>query len=261
MIGIFGGSGLYELLGSDAKREHVDTPYGAPSAPLTVGSMGGVDVAFLPRHGFKHEFPPHLVPYRANLWAMKMLGVDRIIGPCAVGSLQRSVEPGQLVVADQLVDRTWGRPSTFSEGPDVYHISFADPYCTELRPLAIAAGRASGTTVHEQGTIVVVQGPRFSTRAESAYFAKQGWQIIGMTQHPEVPLARELELCYVNISVVTDYDVGVQGEEAPVSHQQVLEKFAASLGTLKTVIAALAPAATRTPRQCECATARSLASG
>jgi len=261
MIGIFGGSGLYELLGSDAKRQTIDTRYGTPSAPLVLGSMGGIDVAFLPRHGLKHEFPPHLVPFRANLWAMKTVGVDRIIGPCAVGSLLRSVEPGQLVVADQLVDRTWGRASTFSDGPEVFHISLADPYCTELRPLAIEAARASGATVHERGTVVVVQGPRFSTRAESAFFAKQGWEMINMTQHPEAALARELEMCYVNISVVTDYDVGILGEETPVSHRDVLEKFAASLGTLKEVIGKLVPAAARTPRQCECAKARGLASG
>lgn len=261
MIGVFGGSGFYDFLGDEGREVEVETPYGAPSAALTVGSVDGVEVAFLPRHGRNHQYPPHVVPYRANLWAMKEIGVDRVLGPCAVGSLQAHVAPGHLLIADQLVDRTTGRASTFADGPETLHISFADPYCPELRPLAIEAAKASGSPVHEHGTVVVIQGPRFSTRAESRFFSAQGWEIINMTQAPEAVLARELELCYVNISVVTDYDVGVEGEIEPVSHAQVIERFQANLGSLRTVIRQLIPAAATTPRACPCARARADAVG
>jgi 5'-methylthioadenosine phosphorylase len=173
-----------------------------------------------------------------------------------VGSLTPSYEPGQFVVTDQLVDRTWGRPSTFfDEGSETVHISFADPYCAELRPLAIEAVRSTGVTVHDRGTMVVIQGPRFSTRAESRWYAAQGWETIGMTQAPEAVLARELEICFVNIAVITDYDVGVDGEVPPVTHAAVLDRFQATLGTLKKAITALIPEAAGTPRYCECATA------
>jgi 5'-methylthioadenosine phosphorylase len=256
VIGVFGGSGFYDFLGEGAREIEVDTPYGAPSAPLTTGTVDGVEVAFLPRHGRNHEYPPHVVPYRANLWAMKEAGVDRILGPCAVGSLQPHVAPGHLLVADQLVDRTSGRPSTFADGPETLHISFADPYCPDLRPLAVEAARAAGSTVHDGGTVVVIQGPRFSTRAESRFYSAQGWEIINMTQAPEAVLARELEMCFVNISVVTDYDVGVEGEIEPVSHAQVIERFQANLGTLREVIRRLIPAAATTSRTCPCASAR-----
>lgn len=260
MIGVIGGTGFYEFL-DDAGEVVVETPYGDPSAPLTVGSVDGVEVAFVPRHGRDHQFPPHLVPYRANIWALKEAGVDRIISPTAAGSLVKECEPGHLVVSDQLVDRTWGRPSTFYEGPRTVHVSFADPYCPELRPLAVASGRAAGATVHERGTMVVVQGPRFSTRAESKWFAGLGWEVIGMTQAPEAVLARELEICFVNIAVITDYDVGVEGDIPPVSHAAVIERFRATLGTLKDVVRTMIPRAAGTPRACECATALVAAGG
>ncbi|MDH3539646.1 MAG: S-methyl-5'-thioadenosine phosphorylase [Acidimicrobiia bacterium] len=253
MIGVFGGSGFYDFL-DDPKRVAVDTPYGPPSAEFSVGSFSGVEVAFLPRHGDDHQFPAHRVPYRANAWAMKELGVDRVIGPCAVGSLQAHVEPGHLVVSDQIVDRSWGRESTFFDGPETRHLGFADPYCSELRPLAVAACREAGAVTHDGGTVVVIQGPRFSTRAESADFASSGWEIINMTQAPEAQLVRELELCYVNISVVTDYDAGVAGEIEPVTHAAVLEKFNATLGTLRDSLAGLIPEAAKTARKCQCAT-------
>jgi 5'-methylthioadenosine phosphorylase len=253
MIGVFGGSGFYDFL-DDPKRVAIDTPYGPPSAELSVGKFEGVEVAFLPRHGDDHQFPAHRVPFRANAWAMKELGVDRVIGPCAAGSLQVHIEPGHLVVSDQIVDRSWGRDHTFFDGPETRHLGFADPYCSELRPLAVAACRGAGAETHDGGTVVVIQGPRFSTRAESADFARSGWEIINMTQAPEAQLIRELELCYVNIAVVTDYDAGVVGEVEAVTHAAVLEKFNATLGTLRDSLARLIPEAAKTARNCQCAT-------
>lgn len=252
MIGVFGGSGFYDFL-DDPQRVAVDTPYGSPSADFATGRFEGVDVAFLPRHGVDHQFPAHRVPFRANAWAMKELGVDRVIAPCAAGSLQIHIEPGHFVVSDQLVDRTWGRANTFFEGPETRHLGFADPYCSELRPLAVEACRSAGTETHDGGTVVVIQGPRFSTRAESADFARSGWDLINMTQAPEAQLIRELELCYVNIAVVTDYDTGVRGEIEPVTLAAVLEQFNTSLGTLRDALAVLIPAAAETTRECECA--------
>jgi len=242
MIGVFGGSGFYEFL--DAAREvPITTPYGEPAAPLTVGSVSGIETAFLPRHGRDHEYPPHKVPYRANVWAMKELGVSCVIGPCAVGSLTRNYEPGHFVVCDQLVDRTTQRARTFFDGPETRHLSFAEPYTEALRRLAVEAMHQAGATVHNGGTVVVVDGPRFSTRAESRSYATQGWGVINMTQAPEVALVRELDMDYVNISVVTDYDAGVIGEFPPVTHEEVLRQFAASLGTLRDGVRRLIEAA------------------
>ena len=215
-IGVFGGSGFYALL-DDVERVEVDTPYGPPSDAVHVGTLNGRSVAFLPRHGADHRFPPHQVPYRANVWALREVGAKRILGPCASGSLQAGVAPGDFVVCDQLVDRTSGRDHTFFDGPTINHMSFADPYCPELRAAALAAGQAEGITVHDGGTVVVVEGPRFSTRAESAWFASAGWSVINMTQYPEAALARELGLCYATVALITDYDVGVEGVP-PVTH-------------------------------------------
>lgn len=259
MIGVFGGTGFYEFL-DDSTSEAIDTPYGAPAAPPMAGTIEGVETVFIPRHGLRHEFLPHQVPFRANVWAMKEMGVDRIIGPCAAGSLTPAYEPGHLVVPDQLVDQTSGRESHFDRGPAQY-ISFADPYCAELRPLALEAVRSTGATVHDGGTTVVIQGPRFSTRAESRWFAKAGWKVINMTQLPEAALAREVEICYVNIAVITDYDVGVEGETEPVTHARVIKRFNETLITLRAAIRTLIPKAQQTPRQCECASALSEAGG
>jgi 5'-methylthioadenosine phosphorylase len=258
-IGIFGGSGFYSFL-DDAREVEVTTPYGAPSAPITLGKVAGRSVAFLPRHGRQHQFPPHKVNFLANVWAMKELGVTRIIGPCACGSLRTDVKPGEFVICDQLVDRTTGRADTFYDGPRTTHIAFADPYCPELRPLAVAAARAQGIACHERGTMVVIQGPRFSTRAESRWFSANGWDVIGMTQYPEAYLARELEMCFVNVSLVTDYDAGIEGEIAAVTHGAVLEVFNANIGALRRLLFDLVP---RIPaeRSCICSTALSSASG
>jgi 5'-methylthioadenosine phosphorylase len=222
---------------------------------LAVGEVGGRAVAFLPRHGRKHQFPPHRVPYRANLWAMKELGVKRIIGPCAAGSLQAHVKPGEFVVCDQLVDRTWGRPDTFYDGPETTHIAFADPYCPTMREVAVKQGREQGLGLHERGTVVVVQGPRFSTRAESDSLRSQGWEVINMTQYPEAVLARELELCFLNISLITDSDVGDEGAEVEaVSHELVINVFNENLARLRDLIQAIVPALP-VERDCPCATA------
>lgn len=225
-IGVFGGSGFYSLI-ENAREVPIETPYGPPSDRVALGEIAGKRVAFLPRHGKDHRFPPHTINYRANLWAMKSLGVKRIIGPTACGSLKPEVKPGSMVVADQVVDRTTGRIDTFYDGPITTHVSFADPYCPQMRPIAIEALRSLGIETHERGTIVVIQGPRFSTRSESRWFSALGWEVINMTQYPESYLARELEMCYVNISLITDYDVGLEGVGGiePVSHHEVIEVF------------------------------------
>lgn len=252
-VGIFGGSGFYSLL-DDVEEVSVETPYGDPSSPLHVGSIEGVRVAFLPRHGTKHQFPPHMLNYRANVWAMKEAGVERIIGPCAAGSLKPEVKPGEFVISDQLVDRTTGRKDTFYDGPVTTHVSFADPYCPELRQLALTTARSQGITAHDGGTVVTIQGPRFSTRAESKWFQQAGWEVINMTQYPEAYLARELEICYANIALVTDYDVGVEGESVAVSHEAVLEVFNANNEKLKNLLFALVPQIPE-GRSCVCSTA------
>jgi len=222
-IGVFGGSGFYSLI-EGAREAWIETPYGAPSDKVALGDIAGRKVAFLPRHGKDHRFPPHSINYRANLYAMKELGVQWIIGPTAAGSLDKEVKPGSMVVCDQLVDRTRGRKDTFYDGPITTHVSYADPYCPTLRPIAIEALMSLGVDTHESGTVVVIQGPRFSTRSESKWFQSQGWEVINMTQYPEAYLARELEICYVNISLITDYDVGLEGMP-PVSHNEVIEVF------------------------------------
>ncbi|HEX9124644.1 MAG TPA: S-methyl-5'-thioadenosine phosphorylase [Actinomycetota bacterium] len=251
-IGVFGGSGFYAFL-EGTQTVDVDTPYGKPSAPPMVGEVGGRLVAFIPRHGPKHEFPPHRVPYRANLWAMKELGVQRILGPNACGSLQPHVKPGDFVICDQLVDRTRTRPHTFYDGPETTHISFADPYCPTMREVLIEVGRKLEIPLHDRGTVVVIEGPRFSTRAESAWFASEGWEVINMSQFPEAVLARELELCYANISLITDYDVGVEGIP-PVTHEEVIRVFEQNNAKLRDLLFEVIPSLP-SERTCTCATA------
>jgi 5'-methylthioadenosine phosphorylase len=251
-IGVFGGSGFYEFL-DHPTEVNVDTPYGQPSAPVTVGELGGHRVAFLPRHGPRHERPPHTVNFRANVWAMRELGVTRVFGPCAAGSLQPDIHPGDVVVLDQLVDRTWGRADTFFDGPEVRHTGFADPYCPELRRVALATAAAQGQPCHDGGTVVVVQGPRFSTRAESAWFRAAGWAAVNMTQYPEAFLARELGMCYAGLALITDYDTGLEGIDgiAPVTMDQVFAVLAANVERTRDLLAAAIPAVAA-ERTCRC---------
>jgi 5'-methylthioadenosine phosphorylase len=238
-IGIFGGSGFYSFL-EDVEEVELDTPYGKPSAPFVIGEIGGKRVAFLPRHGREHELPPHRIPYRANVWGMKELGVRRIIGPNASGALKAELRLGEFVVCDQFVDRTTGRADTFYDGPETTHVSAADPYCPDLRRLLVDTAGELGIPVRDGGTVVTIQGPRFSTRAESKWFQDAGWDVINMTAYPEGYLARELELCYANISMVTDHDVGVEGTP-PVSHEAVIEVFSANNERLRELLFAVVP--------------------
>ena len=251
-IGVFGGSGFYSFLES-TETVDIDTPYGMPSAPPVIGEVKGRRVAFIPRHGAHHQYPPHRINYRANLWAMKELGVQRILGPNACGSLQEHVKRGDLVICDQLVDRTRSRPHTFYDGPVTTHISFADPYCPTMRETVIAKGRELGITMHERGTVVVIEGPRFSTRSESAWFKAAGWEVINMTQYPEALLARELEICYVNISLIADYDVGLEGIP-PVTNEEVVRVFDGNSAKLRDLLFTVIPALPA-ERDCPCATA------
>jgi 5'-methylthioadenosine phosphorylase len=229
LLGVIGGSGFYSFFGPDARSVSLDTPYGSPSAPITVGVVGDHEVAFLPRHGVKHEYSPHAVPYRANMWALRALGVRRVFGPCAVGSLTAELGPGAMVVPDQLVDRTSGRDDTYFDAGGI-HVSFADPYCPTLRA---AAAELPGVTAG--GTMVVVQGPRFSTRAESRWFANQGFILVNMTGYPEAVLARELEMCYAAIALVTDLDAGIDSASA-VRAVDVFAEFERNMVSFKKLV-------------------------
>jgi 5'-methylthioadenosine phosphorylase len=238
-IGVFGGSGFYSFL-DEVETVEVETPYGKPSAPLTVGAWEASPSPSCRGTDSITNFPPAQIPYRANVWAMRELGVRRIIGPNASGSLKAEIGLGAFVVTDQFVDRTSGRADTFYEGPDTTHVSAADPYCPELRRLLVETARERGIPVRDGGTVVVIQGPRFSTRAESRWFQQMGWDTINMTQYPEGHLARELELCYANISMVTDHDVGVAGPD-PVSHEQVVTVFTENNEKLRDLLFAVIP--------------------
>jgi 5'-methylthioadenosine phosphorylase len=235
-IGIFGGSGFYEFADSGVEEVKVETPYGSPSDKLALCTIAGRKVVFLPRHGKSHSIPPHKINYRANLWAFKELGVTRIIAPNAVGSLKREYAPGHFAINDQIVDRTTGRIDTFYDGPFATHVSTAEPYCPQLRAAAIAASNAESVPVHETATSVVIQGPRFSTKAESRWFASAGWEIVSMTQYPEVALARELAICYANISLITDYDSGVAVDGDHVEASDVLRVMSQNTSNVKKVL-------------------------
>jgi 5'-methylthioadenosine phosphorylase len=254
-IGVLGGSGFYSWL-DDAHPVPVDTPFGSPSEAPMVGSVAGRTVAFIPRHGRDHRFPPHRLNYRANLWALRALGVRQVLAPSAVGSMLPELGPGSLVVPDQIIDRTWGRPHTIyggdhggSTGP-VVHVSLADPYCPRGRAVVASAAAAAGWPARESATLVVINGPRFSTRAESRWHAAAGGHVVGMTGMPEAAIARELALCYTSASVVTDLDAGFESGEG-VTHAEVLATFGASVERLKTVLAG-AVAELPTDDDCAC---------
>ncbi|HKY58767.1 MAG TPA: S-methyl-5'-thioadenosine phosphorylase [Aeromicrobium sp.] len=232
-IAVVGGSGFYSFL-TDAETIEIDTPYGAPSGPVSIGEAHGRTVAFLPRHGPGHEFPAHQVPYRANLWALRSLGVRQVLAPCAVGGLTPELGPGTFVVPDQLVDRTTSRIQTFYHSGAV-HVTFADPYCHRLRTDLLAG--LSALNPVDGGAMVVIEGPRFSTRAESRWYADQGWSVVNMTGHPEAVLARELGLCYATVALVTDHDAGVTHDDGTtsgaVSMEEVFRVFAEHTEALK----------------------------
>ncbi|MET8359507.1 S-methyl-5'-thioadenosine phosphorylase [Micromonospora sp. NPDC005171] len=241
-IGVIGGSGFYEFL-DDVTEVTVDTPYGPPSDALSVGSLAGRPVVFLPRHGRRHTLPPHRINYRANLWALRARGVRQVLAPGAVGGLRPELGPGTLVVPDQLVDRTSGRTQTYYDGqqradgqlPQVVHAPFADPYCPIGRATVLDAARSAGWQPADGGTMVVIEGPRFSTRAESLWYGREGWSIVGMTGHPEAVLARELALCYTALSLVTDLDSGVEVGHG-VTQQEVFTVFARNIDRLRLLL-------------------------
>lgn len=236
-IGVFGGSGFYSFL-EETEEYEIDTPYGNPSDKIVIGRVGEKKVAFIPRHGRNHNLPPHKINYRANIYAMKKIGVKYIFGPCVSGSLQPHIKPGQFVVCDQFVDRTRGRIDTFYDGPKTIHMAMAEPYCPNLRKIVIESAKELKIDCHPRGTIVIIQGPRFSTKSESRWFANQGWEVISMTQYPEVCLAREQEICYVNISLITDYDTGLEGhpEVKPVTMGEVIRVFKENNENVKSLL-------------------------
>jgi 5'-methylthioadenosine phosphorylase len=239
-VGVFGGSGFYSFLDT-VETVLVDTPYGPPASPVTIGEVEGVRVAFVARHGTGHQHAPSEIPYRANVWAMRALGVRALLSPCASGSLQADVHPGDFVVVDQLVDRTWGRADTFTGGGQpIFHVPFADPFDERLRAELVRAGRQLGVTVHDGGTIVVIQGPRFSTRAESRWFRSMGWTVVNMTAYPEAVLAAEAGIPYASIALVTDYDAGLDGVE-PVTQEQVFGFFQQNLSRVRDVLVQAIP--------------------
>ena len=231
-LAVIGGSGLYALL-PDAEEVTVDTPFGAPSDAITVATVAGRQVAFLPRHGKDHRYPPHRIPYRANIWALHELGVRQILAPCAVGGLRPELGAGTVVVPDQLIDRTTGRAQTFYDDRAV-HVNFADPYCPTGRTVVKEAANAKGGSTYD-GTMIVIEGPRFSTRAESRWYASVGGSVVNMTGHPEAVLARELAVCYTAIALVTDLDAGVEGDHG-VTQEEVFRVFGENIERLRALL-------------------------
>lgn len=251
-IGIFGGTGIYDSdLLKEVKEITIDTPYGKTSDSITVGVFGGRKIAFMPRHGRKHAIPPHLINYRANIWAFKQMGITRIIAPSAVGSLKEEHAPGDFVLPTQFIDFTKSRKGTFSEDGKVIHISVADPFCPELQSAILKAADAQKIPVHKDCTYVCIEGPRFSTKAESKFYQTTGSDIIGMTLVPECQLAREAQICYASISTVTDYDVWA---EKPVTAKEVLETLSKNVVNTKKILTSI-PNDIPHNRSCSCAKA------
>jgi 5'-methylthioadenosine phosphorylase len=251
-VAVIGGSGFYSFL-ADVREVDVATPYGSPSAPVSIGTLSVAGtrraVAFLPRHGSRHAYPAHRVNYRANLWALRSLGVRQVVAPCAVGSLRPELGPGTLVVPDQLVDRTTGRVQTYYDS-GACHVGFADPYCPRLRTHLLHSSRSQGEELVDGGAMVVIEGPRFSTRAESQWYAAQGWSLVNMTGHPEAVLARELAMCYAAVALVTDLDAGLD-EAGSVDQAEVFRVFGENTERLRRLlehVVATVPGA----RDCAC---------
>lgn len=253
-IGVIGGTGLYDVEGITGIQEvELDTPFGQPSDSIIIGSLEGVAVAFLPRHGRGHNFMPGEIPSRANIYALKSLGVEHIISVCSAGSFKEEIKPGDLLIPDQLIDRTRHRVSTFFGEGVVAHIPFADPFCPVLNRIIFEAAREAGASVHLGGTYLVMEGPAFSTRAESRLYRSWGADIVGMTALPEAKLAREAEICYSVIGRVSDYDSWHETRE-PVSVDVILDILHRNTDTAKRIIK-LAVARISEGRDCECATA------
>jgi len=253
-IGVIGGSGLYDVEGlTDVAWVDVDTPFGAPSDAILTGRLGDRALAFLPRHGRGHRVPPHRINYRANLYAMKKLGVEWIVSVSAVGSMREEIHPGDVLVPDQYIDRTNGRPATFFEDGIVAHVTFSDPACRPLRAALTEAARSAGVRAHDKGTYVCIDGPQFSTRAESQMYRSFGVDVIGMTALPEAKLAREAELCYATLALVTDYDCWhSSGEEVSVA--AVLAVLQKNISVARNVVRKVA-ALVSPERVCPCPTA------
>lgn len=255
MVGVIGGSGLYEMEGlENIETTSLTTPFGDPSDTFVVGKLEGIKIAFLPRHGRGHRIQPSSLNFRANIYAMKMLGVEWIIGVSAVGSMKESIHPGDMVIPNQFIDRTVGRPNTFFSDGIVCHISFADPVCPHLHQILVEAGREVGATVHPGGTYLCIEGPQFSTRAESRLYRTWAVDVIGMTNLPEAKLAREAEICYATIAFATDYDCWHEGAE-DVSIGEVLRILAKST---KTAQAAIRIAVKHLPEKRDCICAHAL---
>lgn len=248
-IGIIGGTGVYEHeLIDDVEETKVYTPYGRPSDLISVGYYADRKIAFLPRHGRSHQIPPHNIPFRANMWALKELGVKRVVAASAVGSLREDYRPSEFVILDQFVDRTKNRGDTFYDGGQVCHISTADPFCPELRETFIASATVMGLPTHAKGTYICIQGPRFSTRAESKLFRGWGVDVIGMTLFPEVVLAREVGMCYVSVAMVTDYDVWA---DKPVTAHEIFQTMGRNAMNFRKLIMETLPKIPKT-RSCSC---------
>jgi len=257
-LAVIGGSGVYDMEAlTDLEERHISTPFGNPSDALVIGTLAGRRIAFLPRHGRGHRLTPSEVPYRANIWALKSLGVERIVSISACGSMKEAYAPRHIVVPDQIFDQTKKRDYTFFGGGMVAHISFAEPFCPHLRQIIIDGAKQAGGTVHQGGTFVVIEGPRFSTKAESRIYRSWGVDIIGMTAVPEAQLAREAEMCYATMAHITDYDVWHETEET-VNVQMLIDNLNANAALTKRTIAALVPLLPN-ERFCDCGQALSTA--
>ncbi len=257
-IAVIGGSGLYDIEGmKDVEEVDINTPFGRPSDKIVVGKLEGVGVAFLPRHGRGHRLLPTEVPYRANIYALKSLGVERLIGINSVGSLKEEFQPNDLLIPDQLIDRTRGRTSTFFGEGIVAHVPFGEPFCPSLSQLVYQAAKDAGATAHRGGTYVVMEGPAFSTKAESLLYRSWGADVIGMTALPEAKLAREAEICYAIIACVTDYDCWRRGHDA-VTAEMIISRLRQNIEAAKRIIKLVVPKVPR-KRDCDCATALSTA--